>query len=210
MKRVFILLIFAGIFCPFAKAQQSWFEFEVSKEIFKNLELSVSPELRFEKIPDLKEYFLDAGLEYEFSKYFSLGTKYRIGNNIKNSGKTETYGRFAIEAKGKYKWKKLDSQLRIKYTNADDFTDEDEENTNYLRFRYKLDYSIKKLHLKPYAAYEIYRDIKEKEFNKARYEAGMMYKLNKHNALGAYYRMNVKLGEDDKTGIIGLVYNLKL
>jgi hypothetical protein len=209
MKRVLILLFFAVILCSFASAQQSWFEFEVSKEIFKNLELSVSPEVRFEKIPKLKEYFFETGLEYDFGKYFSLGTKYRVGNNIKNSGDIETYGRFSFDAKGKYRWKKFDSQIRIRYTNADDFFDDDDQ-TNYLRFRYKLDYSIKNLNLKPYAAYEIYRDISEKEFNKARYEGGLMYKLNKHNSFGAYYRMNVKLNKDDKTGILGVVYNLKL
>ena len=209
MKQVFILLFFAVTLSTFASAQQSWFELEVSKEILKDLELSISPEVRFEKIPELKEYFFETGLEYDFGKYISLGTKYRVGNNIKNSGNTETYGRFAFDAKGQYKWKKFDSQLRIRYTNTDDFS-EDDDKTNYLRFRYKLKYSIKKLDLKPYTVCEIYRDISEKEFNKARYEAGLMYKLNKHNSFGAYYRMNVKLNKNDKTGILGVVYNLKL
>jgi hypothetical protein len=210
MKRLPLLIFIVCAPGLLVKAQQTWFEFEVSKKIAKNLELTISPEFRFQEKLELKEYFFDSGLDYKIFKYISLGAGYRLGNNIKNSGKTETFGRFAFDAKTQYEWKNFEAQLRLRYTNSDDFADDGNDKTNYLRMRLKFDYSIKKLNLKPYFAYEIYRDVDENDFTKARFETGLKYKINKHHRVGAYFRSNDNLIKDKSVNIIGAAYQLKL
>lgn len=210
MKQYPFILFIAFVLSFSAKAQQTWFEFDISKKIAKNLELTIAPEFRFQEKLELKEYFMDAGLDYKIYKYISLGAGYRLGNNIKNSGKTNTFGRFAFDAKTQYEWNNFESQLRFRFTNSDDFADDENDKTNYLRMRLKFDYSIKKFNLKPYLAYEIYRDIDEKDFTKARLETGLMYKINKHHRVGAYFRTNNYLTKDKSVNIIGLAYQLKL
>lgn len=209
MKRL-ILAIFTLILTANCFAQQTWFEFEVTKDITKKLELSLAPEIRFKENFELNEYFFEPGLEYKFNDFFSLGGKYRIGNNLKNNGDSQFYGRFAFDAKTQYEWKKLETQLRLRYTNSDDFSDDGNDKTNYLRLRLKMEYSLKKLDLKPYAAYEIYREIDEKDFDKSRWETGLEYKINKHHRIGAYFKINDYFSDKESINILGFTYKLKL
>lgn len=205
-----ILVIFLVGFAGTSIAQRTWFEFEFSKKITDKLELSIEPEVRFKEKLELNEYLFQPGLEYQFNDYFSLGGKYRIGNNLKNNRDSHWYGRFAFDAKSKYEWKKLGAQLRLRYTNADDFGDNNNDKTNYLRMRLKMEYTLKKFDLKPYAAYEIYRDLDDKDFDKSRWETGVEYKINKHHRIGAYFRINDYFSNKESLNIIGFTYKLKL
>jgi predicted porin len=192
-------------------SQKLWMETEVTGEILKNLEISLSPQVRFEEKMDLYEYFFDTGLEYDFNKYFSAGTVYRLGNSMTKKGKTETFHRFVLDAKTKYEfWKKLEVQLRLRYTNESDFGIETNENEYYVRTRLKVEYAIKKLNLIPYAACEIYRNVSDDEFDKSRYEAGLKYKLTKKHRIGTFYRIHDSLVDDQTTHILGIKYKLKL
>lgn len=205
-KKIYLLALFVFLLVS-AQAQRTWFEFEVSKKLTEKLEFSLAPEVRFKEQFELNEYFLEPGLEYKFNKYFSLGAKYRFGNNLKKNGDSDWFGRYAFDAKTGYDWKHLGTQLRLRYTNSDDFEDAEE---NYLRLKLKLDYAIKKLDLTPYAAYEIYRDVDNNEFSKAHWEGGLKYKINKHHKVGAYFRLNDYLNDDETVKIIGFTYAVKL
>ncbi len=210
-KRHLILSIF--ILCLLsatALAQRTWLELEVSKNITDKLELSLSPEVRFKEKLELTEYFFEPGIEYKFNDYFLLGGKYRLGNNLKKNGGSRFYGRFALDAKTKHKWGKLETQLRLRYTNCDDFSDDNNDKTNYLRLRLKIGYSLKKLALDPYATYEIYRDIDDKEYDKSRWETGLDHKINKHHRVGAFFRINDYFSGKGSVKIIGVAYKLKL
>ncbi|QGY46228.1 DUF2490 domain-containing protein [Maribellus comscasis] len=209
MKRVFITILMVA-FVANVFAQRTWFEFEISKDLTKKLELSFAPEIRFKEKFELNEYLFQPGLEYKFSDYFSLGGKYRLGNNLKNNGDSQWYGRFAFDAKTNYEWEKLETQLRLRYTNSDDFSDDDNNKTNYLRVRLKMEYALKKLALKPYAAYEIYRDMDDSEFDKGRWEAGLEYKINKHHRIGTYFRINDYFSDKESVKILGFTYKLTL
>ncbi len=209
MKKLHFAIAFLAFLPVVTFAQRTWFEMSVSKDITKKLELDIATEIRFNEGFELNEYFLESGLEYKFSKYFSLGGNYRLGNNFNKKGESQWYGRFAFDAKTGYEWKKLGTQLRVRYTNADDFSDDDAK-INYLRYKFKLDYSLKKLDLKPYLSYELYQNLDDKEFNKSRYEASLEYKINKHHRIGAYYRINDYFTDDESVKIIGFTYKLKL
>lgn len=205
-KKIYLLALFVFLIVS-VKAQRTWFEFEVSKKFTEKLEFSLAPEVRFKEEFELNQYFLEPGIEYEFSKYLSLGAKYRFGNNLKNNGDANWFGRYAFDIKTGYEWKRFETKLRLRYTNSDDF---DDEQLKYLRLRLKIDYSIKELNISPYAAYEIYRNLDSDEFSKARWETGLKYKINKHHKIGAYFRLNDYLGDEESVKIIGFSYELKL
>ena len=179
-------------------------------EIVKNLEFSVSPNVRFKEDFELNEYFLQTGLEYKFNKYLKLGAGYRFGYNINGDDEHESFGRFHVDAKTGVKWNNLTPKFRLRFTNSDDFS-EDNEITNYLRYRFELEYKIKKLDLEPYVLTEFYHDLDARDFSKSRYEGGLEYKLNKHHKIGAYYRVNHYLNSDKSNrNIIGLSYKFSL
>lgn len=205
MKKIFLigflLLSTAHIF-----AQHLWIETKFSTKLSKKLELSVDPELRFNEDFELNEYFIQPAIEYKFHKYFRLGAGYRFGFNVNKNDEHESFGRFHVDAKTGFKWKNFNPKFRLRFTNADDFSD-DNAPTNYLRYKLKLEYNIRKLNLEPYIMNEWYQDLDEKEFSKSRFESGLMYKVNKHHKIGAYFRTNNYLNSNkDTKKIIGLSY----
>ena len=209
MKKIISVLSVTLAFLQ-AFSQDTWFETEFSTKISKDLEFSLTPELRFKDNFELNEYFLQTGLEYKFSKYFKLGAGYRFGYNINGDDEHESFGRFNVDAKTGFKWKNFNPKFRLRFTNDDDFAD-DNEATNYLRYKLELDYKIKKLNLEPYLLNEWYHDLEAKEFSKSRFESGIMYKINKHNKIGAYYRVNNYLNSTkDNKNILGLSYKFSL
>lgn len=210
MKR-FLFMMMALLFCgTVANAQRTWFEFEISKSLTKKLEIALAPEIRFKEGFEMQEYFFEPKIEYSFNKYFSLGANYRFGNNPNKDGDAQWFGRYGFDAKTGYDWKKLEAEFRLRYTNYDDFEDEDNDPVQNMRFKFKFDYDIDKMDLKPYFAYELYRNLAENEFTKARWETGLQYKINKHHRVGAYFRLNDYLQSDtESVKIIGLSYKFK-
>ena len=209
MKKIISVLSVTLAFLQ-AFSQDTWFETEFSTKISKDLEFSLTPEIRFKDNFELNEYLLQTGLEYKFSKYFKLGAGYRFGYNINGDDEHESFGRFNVDAKTGFKWKNFNPKFRLRFTNDDDFAD-DNEAANYLRYKLELDYKIKKLNLEPYLLNEWYHDLEAKEFSKSRFEGGIMYKINKHNKIGAYYRVNNYLNSTkDNKNILGLSYKFSL
>jgi hypothetical protein len=205
---IFIVFVFLSIV---ANAQRTYFETDISKEIFKNFEISLSPQVRFKEGFELKQYFFDAGVEYKLNKYFSVGTSYRLGTNITKNDNKEYFGRFAFDAKTKVKWKNFEPKFRLRYTNLnEDFASNDSDKYSYLRYKFELEYKIKKLDLNPYIYAELFQNLSESSLNGTRYEGGLMYKISKHHYIGAYYRMNYKSGNNEHLNVFGLTYKLKL
>jgi len=208
-KKSVILLILLSVLGFRGLGQQTWIDAEFSGKIIKRLELSFVPEARFENPFELKEYFVSTGLEYKLHDYLSLGGSYRIGEKIKNNGSSETVSRFAFDAKTQYEWKNLEAQFRARYANTDDFGDEESSAIQYFRYRLKLDYSLKKFGLSPYLSYEIFRDLEEKEFTKARYDAGVVYSISKSHKIGIYYRRSDYIDSEKFINILGVSYRYK-
>lgn len=208
MKKLFYTALLLVLISVAATAQQTWFEFDVSKKLGDKLEISMAPELRFNEDFKLDEYFFEPGAEYSFNDYFALGASYRLGSNRNKKGEDSWYGRFAFDAKTGYGWNKLQVKLRLRYTNSDDFTGE--EKTNYFRTKLDLEYGLEKLNLEPYVTYELYRDLDLGDFSKARWESGIQYKINKRHRVAAYFRLNDYLHSDKASiKIIGIAYKFK-
>ena len=191
-------------------AQNTWVETEISKNLTKKLQLSFAPEVRFSNQFSIDEYFIEPSLEYEFNKYFQLGDGYRFGFDVNNKHEHEAFGRFHFDAKTGLKWNNLQPKFRLRFTNSDDFGDEN-STANLLRYKFELEYKLKKWKTEPYVLYELYQDLDANEFNKARFETGINYKINKRNQVGAYFRTNNYLNSNkDMRNIIGFSYKLKL
>lgn len=210
MKKLIIISCLIFCFVNFSKAQRTAAEIGISKEFFKKLEIGITPQLRLRENFDVKEYFFDAEINYQVFKYLNLGSTYRYGNNITKKGKTENFGRISFDAKTGYKIKRFEPQFRLRFTNDDDFSDETAESINYLRYKFGLDYDVKKLKLTPYISAEFFQNLSVKEFDKRRYEGGLTYKFNKHHRVSAYFRNNNYLNGDAPVNYFGLAYKIKL
>jgi len=199
------LLTASSSFC-----QYKWIETEISKDISKKIELSVSPEIRFNENSKIQEYFIEPAVTYSINKILKIGMGYRLGYHVNKHDEHEGFGRFAFDLKSRFQYYNFKPSIRIRYTNADDF-DDDNGNIDYLRFKLEIAYKIKKLNAEPYILNEWYRDINIGEFSKSRFETGLMYRLSKHHKLGAYYRNNNYITDDkENRNILGLVYKLTL
>jgi len=209
-KYLIVIFIFLG-FLQSVRAQRTYLETEVSGEIFKNFEISLSPQIRFREGFDLKEYFFDAGIEYKFNWYFSAATIYRLGTHVNKDGDHTNFGRFALDAKTKIKLNNFEPKFRLRYTNLnEDFSEESENNYHFLRYKLELEYHISDSHFKPYIYSEFFQNLTETGTNGLRFEGGLNYKINKHNMVGAYYRINSSINTGDCFDVIGLMYKLKL
>jgi hypothetical protein len=211
MKRIILATLTIWFAVNTANAQRTIFEKEVSKEIFKNFEIFVSPQVKFRENFDLKEYYFDTGVEYKFSKYFSAATSYRLGTNITQNDNKENFGRFAFDAKAKIKLNAFEPKFRLRYTNGnEDFDDDEVTNFQYLRYKFELEYHLNDINLSPYIYTELFQSLKSKDLNGTRFEGGLMYKINKHHKIGAYYRVNVPFSNSCPVHSIGISYKLKL
>ncbi len=208
MRKSILLLIFMTVLITVTQAQQTWIDTEISKEAGKKLEFFIAPQIRFDEGFSTDEYFLDAGMEYKLHKHLRLGTQYRLGNKMTKNNEAEGFGRFAIDAKTGFKWNNFEPGFRLRFTNSDDFADD--EKKNYLRYRFGLEYHWKTWNLKPYAAFEVYQNLTESDFDKRKYEAGVMYKICKHHQIGSYWRVNENLNKNKSEAVIGISYKLNL
>lgn len=209
--KLFITTLFFLTLTLTAFSQRTWIETEVTKELGKKFELSVSPQARFRENLDLKEYFIETSLEYKFHEYLQLAAGYRFGYDINKKQEHLGFGRIQLDAKTGFEWNNLQPKFRLRYTNADDFGDNGYDAVHYLRYKFELEYNIKKINTEPYVLYELYHDLQNKGLGKTRLESGLVYRINKKHRVGAYYRLNDYLNiEKTSIHIIGILYKLKL
>lgn len=209
-KYIAAFFIILGFLQP-VFAQRTYLETEVSGEIFKNFELILSPQVRFREGFDLKEYFVETGAEYKFNRYFSAATSYRLGTNVSKDGESTNFGRFALDARTSIKLNKFEPKFRLRYTNQnEDFSNVSDTKYNFLRYKLGFEYDISESHFKPYIYGEFFQNLTETGINGIRFEGGINYKINKHNLVGAYYRLNSEISSGKCFDVIGLTWKLKL
>lgn len=181
----------------------------VEKRLYKNLELSLSPEIRLTDQFSVDEYLIETGLEYKPIKYVSIGAKYRFTSNQRETKSTEYFNQFAFEAKGKYKINNLGFQIRTRYTNYTELDSENNYSNPYVRYRFKTEYELKNWNLTPFLAVELFNQLADKKINKIRYSTGLEYKINKHNQISLEYMYQDYIAKKKSKNIIGIQYKFK-
>jgi len=211
MKRILLLMIFSYVLIMPLQSKTkrfgTWIELEFSKEIFKDLELSFIPEIRLQDNFTVDEYMFDGVLSYEPWKFLKLSTAYRINTNVKKK-EDETMHRLAFDIQGFKDVGRFEVSFRARFTN---YTDQlDDAPGNVIRPRIKLEYDIKGNKIRPFASYELFHNITEKDFQKARFNAGFTRKLGNLHRVGAYYRLQDYFSVRKSVHILGLEYRLKI
>lgn len=173
----------------------------------KKLKLSLSPELRFDENISLDEYLVEAGASYKLSKMFILGANYRFIANPRETKETEYYSRFAFYAMMKKKYGDFSPSLRFGYSN---YSDDDEEMDNYLRYKASIKYDIPKNKITPLISVEAFHNLSTKELYKMRYAVGADYKLFKKNYIGIRYKFDYFRTQYKNRHIVSLEYKIKL
>lgn len=179
--------------------------FQLSMEPLKNLEMNISPMLRFNDNLVFDQYLLEGELVYKAFKHLSVGGAYRfIGNKTKNG--MENYGRYSIFSEVDKKFDRFKTAFKLNYTN---YTEDDTDET-YLRYKASIDYNIKNSKFKPEVGVELFQDLTNNNINRMRYSVGLDYKFLKINTIGISYKLDYYMQEFRNKHILSLSYKIKL
>lgn len=212
---ILFLLCLINLFSNAQDTPSTWYEIEFSKKIIKNLKLELNPKLKLKDDFEMDSYFIETGLSYKLTNYLSIGGFYRFVNEYNYRDKREVYewepvNRWIAEAKSGFVLDRFDFQLRLRYVYGQVIEDEEEDQESNMRYRAKVNYDIKGSKFEPYATIEAMHNLDEGLIDRLRFTGGMLYNLNKKNAIELYYSFQSYLDSDDKhLHIIGIGYCLK-
>ncbi len=179
---------------------------KVSFDIIDNLSLEISPELRLDNDFKLDKYLLEGELDYQILKNISAGAGYRFLANKKNSGDTEYLHRYKFYAGYKHKIERWKPGFKLTYA---DYSDDEEEDSEFLRPKISVEYNIAKSKITPEVEIEYYYQIPSSDWYKVRYGANLDYKINKKNCINLGYKLDYYLNEYFNRNIIEVCYKLK-
>ncbi len=202
-------LIIAGNSNVGAKTEKfgTWIELEFRKDFMKQFSFSVVPEFRFQDQFNLDEYMIQGKLEYEPFSFLSLAGTYRLGTEIKKNDNLN-YNRIAFDLQASHEIDRFEASFRARYTNTSDF--QEDEQGKYIRPRFKLEYNIKGNKITPFASYELFHNLNDKELKKSRIDLGFTRKIGDLHRIGLYYRFNNYFTDKNSIHIAGIEYRLKL
>jgi hypothetical protein len=211
MKQFLLLMLFCCIVIMPLNAKTNrfgtWIELEFSKEFLEDFELSFVPEIRLQDDFTVDEYMFDGVLSYNPWKFLKLSAAYRINTNVKKK-EDETTHRLSFDLQGYKEIGRFEASFRTRFTN---YTDQlDDVPGNYFRPRIKLEYDIKGNKIRPFASYELFRNLTEKKFQKERLNVGITRKLGDMHRIGLYYRLQNYFSNRNSIHILGLEYRLKI
>lgn len=185
----------------------NWISGSFSKKILKDLDLSISPEIRLKDQLQWNKFQSDFEISYQQLKHLETAIGYRLALNNTSSG-TEFLNRFYAYLALDKKFDQFTFKLQLKYTNETGF-DAGSENDSYLRYKAKHSYNIKKTVFTLYCSAEAFQYLNEREFDLMRYHLGTTIKLNKKSKLDIGYALNYYLKEYKNGHIVKLGYSVK-
>ena len=219
-----ILIVGAGsIACSFPiMAQNDWgssLNLGVSKKLTPKLNLSLEEEFRTrDNFGEAERFSTALDLSYKFNDYLKLGWAYNLINYNHETKGWEVRHRYYFYGTGSLHFDRFTLSLRERFQSTYRVgvkeTDTRSNPKYYLRSRLELDYDIANSRWKPFVSVELYKPLNDKvdnKMDKIRYTVGTEYKINKHNALEAFYRYNNFIDDDENDGqhVIGLGYTYK-
>lgn len=189
---------------------ESWNAVQLEKD-FGKLALQTELQTRWsDNATSLNQYFGEVGLEYKLFKPIKVAVAYRFGKENEKEGFVNA-NRFHFDLNyskklGDFRW---DSRVRYQTKSEADEIDP----INKIRFRTGFEYNISNWKLDPKLSVEYFRLTNSAldPHDKMRYTLSTKYKINKHNAIGAFYRIEQELKETYPANyyIIGLNYRIK-
>ncbi len=186
---------------------QSRTEMELVFKPIKKFKLTLMPQFRFDENFSLDKYLLETGVEYKALKYLELGATYRFVVNPRNTKSTEYHHRYAFDATTKREFKRFETAFRLRYSN---YADDEIDDKEFIRYKIKLNYNIKKCKLTPLMAVEAFQQLNDGKLYKMRYTLGADYKLFKNNFLSVSYKFDYYKNEYKNRHIISLGYKIKI
>lgn len=189
---------------------ESWNAVKVSKD-FGKIDVDAQLQARWnDNASSLSQYFGQVGVEYKLFKPVTIGMAYRFIKQNEKEGFVKG-GRIQFDAMYDKKLGDFKLDTRLRYQNR---SEEDElDNVSKIRFKAGLRFNISGWKLDPKFSAEYFRvlDGEASRHDKMRYTLGTKYKINKHNSIGIYYRLETELKENYPADyyILGLNYNIK-
>lgn len=212
MQKTVVLFVLLAIAAE-ATAQEVENEMQYRTELglsyspFKKIKFSFNPEIRFDNAFSADKYVFEGGVEYKPVKLLELEANYRYLVNPRETKETEYFNRYAFSATAKKEFGRLETALRLRYSNDadDEITDE-----KFFRYKFSTEYNIPKSKLTPSLAVEAFQSLgDESGLYKMRYSAGLDYKLFKKNYIGIGYKFDYYNTELLNRHIVSLGYKIK-
>ncbi len=222
------------------RAQAIWLDADASKTWAKKYTAGIDAQYRTaDKLESTDRWAVGAYVGWKPLKWLKVGADYgfiyshRPERITKKGNLVESYWqprhRVGVSVTGSLKFGRWELSLRERWqytrnqgVNAKKFDPDGSykgyeyvpvKNRHALRSRLKLEWGIKKKCLfTPYVSAEMYNSLNNAfSVSKMRYTAGCDYKIDRHNAVGLYYRFvdSFDSGESN-LNVIGLEYSFKL
>lgn len=222
-----LLFIFGMVASTFAKGTKDDVEVKYKYQfgadfqikLTKGLKLNLEPEFRFNDGYD--KLLLNGGLTYKTFGCIYWGATYRLeidrvesstsstissGWGSTNNYESDIYHRYAFDVTYKDKFGRLTPSFRLRYNN---FADEDVDDKEFIRYRAKVEYDIRKSKITPFVSVEAYQEMDENMLYKMRYSTGFDLKVSKRSALSFDYKFDFFTLEYKNANIFSVGYKHK-
>ncbi len=186
-------------------------------KLAKGLKLDLEPEFRFND--GLDQVHINGGLTYKTFGCIYWGATYRMvidreesdsysvtmmGNY--NTHDCSVYHRYAFDVTYKETFGRFTPSFRLRYNN---FADEEVDDKEYMRYRAKVEYNIRKCKITPHIAIEAYQQMEQSKMDKMRYSTGFDLKTSKTSALTLDYKFDMFLNDYKNANIFCVGYKFK-
>ncbi|MGL1934596.1 MAG: DUF2490 domain-containing protein [Fibrobacterales bacterium] len=184
----------------------------------KKSALFTSGEIRFkDNSQAVDQYFGEIGAGYELLNWLNVSASARYIRANDNSGSKQGYEstfKYAMVVGVKYGSKRLKLKHRLKIQNKINLTHSEEEYYQYFRLKNSVNYSLKKIDMKPGIGIEVfYPYYVGAVIDEYRLSANVEYRIKKVGdiELGYQFQQEIQQAKPDRTHLItlGFVYSFK-
>ncbi len=177
----------------------------ISFKPIKGLKVSLSPELRFDEDFSLKKYLVETELKYSLFNTIEAGTFYRYSGKLKKDKEVNYYSRLGFFISAEKEFFNFSPSTRIQYYTIYN----EDKSSSFLAYKLGVEYELKKLHLTPSIACELYQSLNKNIRYKNRYTAGLDYELTKWSSVEVCYKLDSYINKNRNKHIFCLGYKLK-
>lgn len=187
-------------------------------KLAKGLKLNVEPEFRFNDGYD--KLLLNAGVSYKTFGCIYWGATYRLDVDRVESASSsvdmsafgsgnydsEVYHRYAFDVTYKDKFGRFTPSFRLRYNN---FADDEVTDKEFMRYRAKVKYNIRKSKITPHVAVEFYQELGDNMLYKSRFATGFDLKTGKDSNIGLDYKFDLFALEYKNANIFSVGYKYR-